>query len=149
MAIDSQNKRASAGSLLGLEMLPLADGTVGTPDRLQIAGLYVGIPAAGASAFTWTPAGGVFLYTRANWKAVDFHLEAYLKALAGVAYVHLKSITTSTVLPLSQINTAEAGYTRVRSDALTLVDGNEYEVELGVAAGDSGNIRSTRLVVIK
>lgn len=45
MAIDSQDKRASAGSLPGLEMLPLGDGSIGAADRLQAAGLYCGIAA--------------------------------------------------------------------------------------------------------
>ena len=55
MAIDSQDKRASAGSLLGLELLPLADGTVGASDRLQVAGVYAGIAAAAPTAAVHGP----------------------------------------------------------------------------------------------
>ena len=65
MAIDSRNKRASAGSLLGLELLPLADGTVGVPDRLQVAGLYAGIAAAMPLVIVygpfWLDAGGHYI----------------------------------------------------------------------------------------
>lgn len=45
MAIDTANKRHSIGSLLGLEILPIPDGTISVLDRLQYMGLYSGIAA--------------------------------------------------------------------------------------------------------
>jgi hypothetical protein len=40
MAIDTQTKRRSVTSYTGVVMAPVPDGTVGTPDRMQMAGLY-------------------------------------------------------------------------------------------------------------
>lgn len=51
MAIDTEDKRRSAGSLLWMQHLPVPDGAIGTADRRQVSGLYSGIatdpPAAG------------------------------------------------------------------------------------------------------
>jgi len=44
MAIDTQNKRRSVTSMIGIStVLPLADGTVGTQDRVHVAFYYSGI----------------------------------------------------------------------------------------------------------
>ncbi len=50
MAIDTADKRSSAGSLLGWEILPIPDGTIGVADRLHVAGLYRGIAADAPAA---------------------------------------------------------------------------------------------------
>ncbi|MCG8694678.1 MAG: hypothetical protein MI806_26015 [Minwuiales bacterium] len=51
MAVDTRDKRAS---IIGMQMPwapvpPLPDGAIGAADRLQLAGLYAGIPATSAT----------------------------------------------------------------------------------------------------
>lgn len=53
MAIDSKDKRNSAGSLLGCELLPDPDGGISTADRLHCAGFYRGIVAQALSLTPW------------------------------------------------------------------------------------------------
>lgn len=50
MAVDSRNKRSSATSVLRMwdANAPLADGTIGEYDRLQVAAMYSGISAGAA-----------------------------------------------------------------------------------------------------
>ena len=47
MAIDTHDKRRSAGAHLFLQVLPVADGSVNQGDRQQAAFLYRGIAAGG------------------------------------------------------------------------------------------------------
>lgn len=64
MAIDSEDKRASAGGFFGLTIMPKGDGTINAADRLQVAGLYRGFAAAAPTAVVsgpfWTQAAEVF-----------------------------------------------------------------------------------------
>ena len=54
MAVDSREKRAGATQLHFMVFYPLADGTVGQPDRQQCAGVYPGITAeASAVRIPW------------------------------------------------------------------------------------------------
>ena len=50
MAIDSREKRATACALHFMVWFPLADGTVGQPDRQQCQAVYPGITANGIIA---------------------------------------------------------------------------------------------------
>jgi len=64
MAIDDRDKRASAGSVPGDELLPLADGDVNAGDRQQVSGLYRGIAAVANAA------GGLWGWFSAQYFAV-------------------------------------------------------------------------------
>jgi hypothetical protein len=50
MAIDTEAKRRSAGTHMVTLVLPPADSSVDQGDRQQVAFLYRGVPASGASA---------------------------------------------------------------------------------------------------
>lgn len=43
MAVDTEDKRRSAGSLLWMQHLPVPDGAISAADRRQVSGLYSGI----------------------------------------------------------------------------------------------------------
>ncbi len=55
MAVDTENKRRSASDFYPFVIAPVPDGTVGTSDREQAAGIYSGItpttPAVMCSVF--------------------------------------------------------------------------------------------------
>jgi hypothetical protein len=138
MAIDSRNKRASAGSLLGMEILPVADGTIGTPDRLQVAGLYAGIAAS--AGVIYTLCGPAFLFTAANWSSTSWYFEAYVLADTGTAYVRLYDVSATAVVSGSTVSTAAGTYARQRSGSITLTDGNEYRAQVGTKTGDQGSV---------
>lgn len=147
MAIDSVDKRASAGSLLGLEILPLADGAIGAADRLQTAGLYSGISAI--DAIVYAAMGDIFLYTSANWTPTPtWHLEATMRATSGTARARLFDLTDTAEVADSPITTASATHDRVRSSAITLTDAHEYEAQFGTTAADSAEARGAGLIGI-
>ena len=65
MAVDTENRRRSVQAYtLGL-MRPLADGTVGAPDRATVAWFYSGLTYAGAVAGEDLP-----LYHQTNRRSV-------------------------------------------------------------------------------
>lgn len=145
MAIDSVDRRASAGSLLGLEILPTPDGTVAAVDRLQTAGLYSGISAL--DVVSYTSMGDIFLFTSANWTpAPTWYLEATMRATSGTARARLFDLTDTAEVADSPVTTASATHDRVRSSAITLTDAHEYEAQFGTTGADSGEARGANLI---
>lgn len=71
MAIDSRNKRASAGAcgLVFLVALPTPDGTIGAADRVHSAGFYSGIAVEAPAISPFD--GGVALPTLVYGGGVD------------------------------------------------------------------------------
>lgn len=150
MAINTRDKRASAGSLLGLEMLPLADGTVGTADRLHVAGFYSGIAAAVGIAYVL--AGMPFYWATASRPAnVLPYLEVFFKATTGTVYARLLDVTVSPVTAVanSGLSTSTTSLIRKRTNSsLVFTDGHEYMLQLGKQGSDAGTSRGSRLQVI-
>ena len=145
MAIDTVDKRASAGNLRGLELFPVADGTISQDDRLHVAGFYRGISVTGA--ITYLSMGKIFLFTSANWTPTPtWYFEVTMKASSGTAKARLFNLTDSVEVTDSVVNTANATHTRVRSSAITLADGKEYEAQFGTGSADSGEGRVAAIV---
>lgn len=144
MAIDTRDKRFSAGSLLWLATLPDPDGTIDAGDRLQWAGLYRGIAA---SAIVFVLMGDVFKYVAAKYSSsLLVYFEVFLRATTGTAHARMFDATLSAAVSGSNLSTASATHTRQRSGPLTLVDGSEYLVEFGTLPGDAGAARGGKIV---
>ncbi len=83
--------------------------------------------------------GKIFLFADAEWNDVlDFFLEVTLRATAGVAVARLFDVTAGAPVTNSVITTTSSTSVRVRSSALTLVDGNEYQIQFGSNVSSAG-----------
>jgi hypothetical protein len=82
--------------------------------------------------------GRRFLFTDANWDARTWYFEATMRRQAGTAQAKLYDITAGADVANSEITTVSGTMTRVRSAAITLVDGHEYEVMFGATSVDEG-----------
>ncbi len=145
MAIDTRDKRFSAGSLLWLATLPDPDGTIDAPDRLQWLGLYRGIAA---SAIVYVLTGDIFSHVAANHgSGWVFHFEVFHRATTGTAYARLYNTTDSVAVANSAVNTASGTHVRQRSGAITLADGKEFRAQFGTVAGDAGGAIGAKIVL--
>lgn len=149
MAIDTPAKRTSMltfGRFWGPITLPIPNGAYDDADRQHLLACYSGIAFA---SVVWTTVGGIFLFTSANWSESAFYLETYIKAAAGTAYARLYDVTDTSPVTDSDVSTTSASLVRLRSSAMTLTDGKEYVAQIGVEAGDSGNVRSVKIIRIE
>lgn len=80
-------------------------------------------------------AQGRFLYTSANWDGtVAIFYEATFKTSGGTANSQLATTAGSAVTD-SQVTTTSTSYVRVRSIAISLVDGTEYKPQFNAGSG--------------
>lgn len=100
-----------------------------------------------AGGLTWTSRGPVFLYTEANYSAINFFFQTFLKAVSGTAYARFYNKTDSKAVASSELSTASGTHTRLRSSVIILTDGKEYVTQLGAGASSHGDIEDSRLVV--
>jgi hypothetical protein len=98
--------------------------------------------------------GAAFSYAAANYNSVTWYLEVYVRSTSAKSFARLWDVTAAAAVANSTV-TIDAGAigvllvpTRVRSSALTLVDGHEYRVQYGVEDIGSGAAVSARLIVI-
>lgn len=94
---------------------------------------------SGVPAITYTFRSGIRLFTAANWspdRAIVF--EASIRATAGTARARLFDVTAAAAVANSEVTTTSSSMTRLRSAAITLVDGNEYRMQTGKAVGSTG-----------
>ncbi len=93
-----------------------------------------------AAAFIFVSLDKRFLYTSANFGAgVNHYLEVHVRANTGTAFARLYDVTAAAVVSGSTVSTTSSSIARLRSSALTLVDGNEYVVQFGKAPADSAD----------
>lgn len=102
--------------------------------------------------FTLTPPGR-FLYTAANWGAVSWFLEVVMRATSSIALAQLYDVTSgapvaSSVISQDNRNSPQTAPVRVRSGALTLVDGHEYMVQFGNQDGGAGTYVEAQLIAV-
>jgi hypothetical protein len=98
----------------------------------------------------YTLVGRTFLYTAANWGAVAFYFEAFLRATVGTVRARLYNTTDSAVVASSEVTTANAVFNRQRSADISgnLVDGKEYRAQTSPGEGGAGEIHSAVVVVV-
>jgi len=120
----------------------VSNNVVVTPGTLALT-----ITRFAPAAIIFDPCGPPFLYTAANWTGVDFFLEVYFRATTGTVYAQL--IDNTNAVPVgSRISTAASTFTRVRSGAVSLVDGRAYRVQFGKEGADAGEFTSAKLVAV-
>jgi hypothetical protein len=90
---------------------------------------HVVVPPA---VLVWLETGRLFLYTAANWGCPrTWYFETTMYAPVGTARAKLYDLTAAADVANSEITTGSVTKTRVRSAAITLVDGHAYEARFG------------------
>jgi len=90
---------------------------------------------AGKSSTTWTTQGVIML---AGATTSAFAFEATILAAVGTVKARLYNQTDGAAVALSEVSTAAATRTRVRSSAITIIAAKEYVAQFGKTGGDSG-----------
>ncbi len=109
---------------------PLTSG-IDADERAVMIFMYGGI--ALAAGFAWTSLGKLFLYTSANWSSgISIRLESTYRATSSEVKVRLYDESAASAVSSSELTTSGTTLARSRTSALTLVDGNEYRVQVGV-----------------
>lgn len=123
----------------------VSENVLVTPGTLALV-----LTAYAPDVLKFFPYGGVFLYTAANWSSVAFSLEGYLRAITGTVYACLWDDTQGAFVAGSEISTPQGPGTfqRVRSGAITLVDGRTYRVRFGRENNGSGEFLTAWLIVV-
>lgn len=89
----------------------------------------------------FTSVGKIFLFTASEWASVVlFHVEATYRATTGTVRIRLFDLTAAAAVVSSEVSTASSTLARARSSAITLVDGHEYRLQVGVDSGAAGAI---------
>lgn len=91
--------------------------------------------------------GGAVLYTAANWLNTSFYFEVYFRATSGTVYARLLD-NLGNVVTGSELSTTSASFVRIRSSALTLINGRSYRVQFGKETPDGGEFISAKLVAV-
>lgn len=113
-----------------------------------------GLGLQGGSERRWRDLiGATFLYTAANWGAVAWYLEVYMRSTSAKALARLYDVTvaaevTGSVITDDMALDGSTGYSRTRSGALTLADGHEYQIQFGVQDGGGGGALGAQLIAI-
>lgn len=101
------------------------------------------------NASHWCDVGAVFLFTAANWGAVQFVFEAYFRASVLTGKARLFNKTDNAPVAGSDLLTTSPVPVRMRSGALTLVDGREYVTQIAAEMNVSATAMiSSRLIAI-
>jgi hypothetical protein len=92
--------------------------------------------------------GAPFKYESANWGAVNFYFEVYMRATTGSVYARLYNVTTDSAVPDSLLSTVLTSLVRLRSGAITLTNTHEYRVQFGKSGSDAGEFLGGKIVVV-
>ena len=98
--------------------------------------------------FSFRSQGLPFLYTSANWGTVSIYLEVWMRASIGTARARLHDDTLGQSVAGSELTTTSATYVRLRSSALTLVNGRTYSVQFGRDETSSVGFKGAKLIII-
>jgi len=90
--------------------------------------------------------GSPFLFTEDNWSAT-FYLEVHARATSGTLKARLYNLTDSTPVADSEVSTTSSTFVRLRSAAVSLVDGKEYAVQFGTVDG-VGGFKAARIIAV-
>ena len=91
-----------------------------------------------------TEFGLQWYYEASAWKTQNFYLEVYMKSMDGnPATVELFGDLQGSV-PGSTVTTSSATFTRIRSAAMTLVNGNVYRARTTT----NGNVSITGVKIV-
>lgn len=90
--------------------------------------------------------GRPFLFTSVNWGTQSFFLEVFMRATTGTAEAELYNITDGLIVAGSELSTTSTSHVRLRSVAITLVNGKEYRLQLKRLNSDAGAILGAQIV---
>ena len=91
--------------------------------------------------------GTLYLDTDLFKFKIALHLEVYMRATTGTVYGRLID-SANNVVTNSEVSTASTTFQRLRSSALTLVNGETYRNQFGKAGGDAGEFLEARIIMI-
>jgi len=87
-----------------------------------------------------------WLYTAANWDGATFYYEATLKTSAATGYSQLHTVGGS-ALSGAEVTTTSTSFVRVRSSAITPVDGTAYKAMIKNDGGNTTSFNSSRVII--
>ena len=125
----------------------VSDNKIVTPGTAALATARLA-PTVTVAAPTYTSYGLPFLFTSANWGSVSIYLEVYIRATAGTVLGRLYDDSAGSAVSGSEVSTPSWSFTRLRSSALTLIDGNTYRLQFGRAISAAGEFLGGKLVVV-
>ncbi len=129
--------------------LPAVSTSGGEPIDLSILTLTLTPFVPIVTRSTYSSFGAPFFYTAVNWgEKVEFYLEVYLKATSNTARARLINVTDGSIVVDSGLSTGSVSYKRLRSSALSLIDGKSYLVQFGTEDEASGAFKNAKIVVI-
>lgn len=131
MAIDTAEKRRSIAGIGGRRSRPgvTPNAAKDAEWRQEVGRSYSGIAASG---IVWTLHGDAFNYDAAkHGSSLEVYFELFFRATTGTAYGRLFNLDTELPVTDSMLSTMENTFTRLRSAALTLTDGDDYQAQLG------------------
>lgn len=103
--------------------------------------------AAKSGSITYVTLPAIHLYTSADWGSTVV-LQVTMRAAVGEAHARLWDKTAAAAVASSDLSTTSSTSVRLRTGALTLVDGNEYQVQLGSLGSDDGRAAKADLMHI-
>lgn len=92
-----------------------------------------------------------YLYTSTDWDPTPtVYFEAVLASSAGTASAELRNVTDGSTPTGAEVTTTSTSATRVRSAAITLTTGKEYQVRIKSTGGaDTCTIYAARIIFIQ
>ena len=113
--------------------------------RINVGLAYSGNALTPGLAYTST--GKFFLFTSNEWAAtIVYKLETSFRATSGEVGVRLFDVTAAAAVANSEVTKTSTTLARHRTSALTLVDGHEYRMQVGIASGAAGAIVGAAIV---
>jgi len=96
---------------------------------------------------------GIVKWTAGSYTGATVYFEAVIKppfATSATSTVNLYDKTADATVTNSTLSTGTQTYTRLRSSAITLTDGNEYTVRIKASRDDFfAGIKSARLIIVQ
>ena len=120
----------------------IAEGIGFSPGSIKFiitGGFTIGV------GITWTTIGVPAVYENSP---TAIGLEVFMRQTTGTAEARLFDNTADAAVASSQISTTSATNVRVRSGALGMVDGNEYEAQFGTLSADEGKVKGAKMVIV-
>ena len=133
-------------SVLGRH-LTTAPATLRTPAFRWKPPIILQAPRSVTDTFYYT-FGVPFLYTAANWGSVTWYFEVYMKATSGTALARLVDDNGAALASSEVSTTTLQTYVRLRSGALTLVDGSSYRPQFGKKDMGAGAFMGAKLIAV-
>ena len=146
--VSSWNLDWTASELAGLQVNVQSAQTGKSPVAFQIDISEIEVLITGDPP--WVSHGTPFLYTTANWTAgSSMYFETYIRRTTGIAEARLYNVTDAVGVVNSNVAASTSSFIRLRSGAITLIDGKTYIAQFGAAKADAGEALGAKIINIQ